>query len=150
MVTRPWTVTRSGFPSCPGLGIKPTDVSCICLRRPRSGQSEFSSLNLMKKVDVSTAALLKAVAAGDHMSKVTLMILRPNGTGEWGVLPEDQTSKKSLMVSSVQHSGSAGEDVPTESVSLAFGKVALEFSPANKRRDIKPIIFSWDLKENRQ
>ena len=52
-------------------------------------------------------------------------------------------------MSSVQHSGSAGEDVPTESVSLAFGKVALEFFPPT-RRDIKPIIFSWDLKENRQ
>ena len=43
-----------------------------------AGRAEFSSLNLMKKVDASTAALLKAVAAGDHMSKVTLMILRPN------------------------------------------------------------------------
>lgn len=110
-----------------------------------AGKAEFSSLNLMKPVDVSTVALLKAAAAGDHMRKATLMILKADPKGMMASFLK--MDLEDVIVSSVQHSGSAGGGVPTESVSLAFGKVALEFFPSIQGSS-KPI-FIWNVKENR-
>lgn len=109
-----------------------------------AGKAEFSSLNLMKRVDASTVALLKAAAVGDHLPKVTLMILKGDARGMASFLKMDL---EDVIVSSVQHSGSAGGDVPSESVSLAFGKIVLQFFPSTPGA-VKPT-FSWSLKENR-
>jgi type VI secretion system secreted protein Hcp len=109
-----------------------------------AGKAEFSPLNVMKQVDVSTAALLRAAATGNHLKKVTLVILRPDARGMTVLLKMDL---EDVVVSSVQHSGSAGGEAPTESVALAFGKVMLEFFPSMNAA-VKPT-FSWNLMENR-
>jgi type VI secretion system secreted protein Hcp len=90
-----------------------------------SGKVSFSSLSLIKAVDVTSSALLSAVAKGQHLPTVTF-------TAQWGTGPSSATMSYKLeevIVESVSHSG--GGNAPTESLSLAFAKVTWTYTDAS-------------------
>ena len=90
-----------------------------------SGRVHFSSLNLTKGVDINSSALLSAVAKGEHLTTATF-------TAQWGTGSSSATMSYKLddvIVESVQHSG--GGNAPTESLSLAFGKVTWTYTDAS-------------------
>jgi type VI secretion system secreted protein Hcp len=102
-----------------------------------AGKVSFSSLNLMKAVDATTAALLSATATGHHFAEATF-------TAEWGTASSAATISyrlQDVVVESLQHSG--GGAVPIESLSLAFAKVTWTYTDASGTTS-----GSWNLTAN--
>lgn len=108
-----------------------------------AGKVSVSSFNIMKKSDAASPALFLACCNGDHIGTAHV-VLRKAGGAPVEYLTYDFTE---VMVESIQWSGSSGgDDTPTESVSLAFGKVEAKYTPQDaKGAKGTPIPFAWDL-----
>jgi type VI secretion system secreted protein Hcp len=103
-----------------------------------AGKVSFSSLNLMKAPDATSAALFTAVATGQHFAQATF-------TAAWGTGAAAATMSFKLddaLVESVQQSGGGG-GTPLESLSLAFAKVTWTYTDASGTTN-----GSWDLTTN--
>jgi len=112
-----------------------------------AGKVSISSFNVMKKTEMSSCTLFQACCAGQHFAKATVVMRKATGTGgkQATFLQYDFTD---VMVESVQWSGSSGgDDTPTESVSFAFGVVAITYNKQDEKTGTvsKGNNASWDL-----
>lgn len=91
------------------------------------GKVSISSFNVMKKTELSSAKLFSACAAGEHFKEA--LVTAQKATGVAGEQAAFLTYKfEDVMIESIQWSGSSGgDDTPTESLSIAFGKVSIEY-----------------------
>ncbi len=109
-----------------------------------SSRVAVSSFNFMKQVDKSSVPLFQACCKGTHITKATLTLRKATGSKQEGFLIY---TLEDVMVESVQQSGSSGgDDTPTESISLAFAKIEMEYKMQGK--DGKLVAAgqgSWDL-----
>lgn len=110
------------------------------------GKVSISSFNVMKKTDSASPALFLNCAKGQHFTTANVVLRKAGGTQM--VYLEYTFSE--VFVESVQWSGSAGgDDTPTESVSFAFGKVDLKYTPQKEKGDPGTAIpATWDLRAN--
>jgi type VI secretion system secreted protein Hcp len=110
-----------------------------------AGKVSISSFNLMKKTDIASPKIFMACAKGEHIAKVIVTLRKASGAG--GQVAFLIYTFEKVMVESVQWSGSTGgDDTPTESVSLAFGKVTIEYKPQGADGKVTagtPVV--WDL-----
>lgn len=107
---------------------------------------QISSFNIMKKTEKSSATLFAGCCTGKHFDKATVTMRKAAGDG--GQKPFLVYVFTDVMVESVQWSGSTGgDDTPTESVSLAFAKVEIEYLQQDSKGGAvgKPVKASWDL-----
>lgn len=110
-----------------------------------SGKVQVSSFNFMKKTDAASAPLFQACCEGSHFPKATVTLHKAGGKEAVDYLKYEFSE---VFIESVQWSGSSGgDDVPMESVSAAFGKVVMTYTP-QKIDGSKgaPVVGSWDLK----
>jgi type VI secretion system secreted protein Hcp len=110
------------------------------------GKVSISSFNIMKKTDKASSTLFQACAAGQHFPTALVTMRKATGTsGEQKAFLVYKFTE--VMVESIQWSGSSGgDDTPTESLSLAFGKVEITYS----KQDDKGAMAvagqaAWDL-----
>ena len=125
-----WGMSNTGSPSAGGGG--------------GAGKVNFNDLTLTHTLDKASPLLMKACATGQHIKEGTLAA-RKAGRGQQEYLIIKMSD---ILVTSVQSSGS-GEQ-PTESVSLQFGKVDLQYTP--QKADVsldEGVRFTYDLKTNR-
>src|SRR4051812_1719274 len=110
-----------------------------------AGRVSISSFNIMKKSDKASTTLFQACATGKNFPKASV-IMRKAG-GDAGQSPFLQYDFETIMVESIQWSGSSGgDDTPTESVSLAFAKVAITYNTIDaKGSPTKAGQAAWDL-----
>jgi type VI secretion system secreted protein Hcp len=112
-----------------------------------AGKVSLSSFNFMKKTDSASPALFKACAEGTHYTQVSVD-LRKSG----GAKPVVYLSYvfKECMIESIQWSGSSGgDDTPTESVSLAYGEVTINYTPQLATGGQGKLISAqWDQVKN--
>lgn len=111
------------------------------------GRVSISSFNVMKKTEASSPVLFTACCSGQHFDKVTVTMRKATGSsgGQQTFL---MYVFDNVMVESIQWSGSSGgDDTPTESLSLAFGKVTIEyFKQSKKSGEMKSAgTATWDL-----
>jgi len=95
------------------------------------GKVSISSFNVMKKTDKASALLFQRCCEGQHVDTVIVTMRKAGGTaGQQNFLIYTFTG---VMVESIQWSGSSGgDDSPTESLSLAFSKVKIEYFQQDK------------------
>jgi len=92
-----------------------------------AGRASVSSFNIMKRTETSSANLFAACCAGQHYKKCEVSLRKATGV-DGGQKVFLKYTFEDVMVESIQWSGSTGgDDTPTESVSLAFAKVAIEY-----------------------
>lgn len=90
-----------------------------------AGKVSVSSLNIMKRSDDASPKLFSMCCTGDHVAKASLVLRKAGGKDNKQsiFLQYDLTE---VYIESVQWSGSSGgDDTPTESVSIAFGKIEI-------------------------
>ncbi|HEX8715818.1 MAG TPA: type VI secretion system tube protein Hcp [Gemmatimonadaceae bacterium] len=112
-----------------------------------SGKASVSGMNIMKRTDSTSPVLFQNCCSGTHFKKGTMTLFKAGGKEPVEYLKYEFTE---VFVDSVQWSGSSGgDDVPTESVSFAFGKVDMTYTP-QKADGSKgtAVVASWDLKLN--
>lgn len=90
----------------------------------------ISSFNMMKQLDSSSVPLFQACCKGAHISEAVLTFRKQTGDAQEGFLIYKLSD---VMVESLQTSGSSGgDDTPTESLSLAFAKMEVEYKKQGK------------------
>ncbi len=111
-----------------------------------AGKVSVSSFNIMKKTEKSSPKLFQACCTGKHFDKAVVTMRKASGDGgQKAFLTYTFTD---VMVESVQWSGSTGgDDTPTESVSLAFAKVAITYQQQDSKGGSvgNAVDASWDL-----
>jgi type VI secretion system secreted protein Hcp len=92
-----------------------------------AGRASVSSFNVMKKTESSSAPLFAACCGGTHYAKCEVSMRKATGL-DGGQKVFLKYTFEDVMVESVQWSGSSGgDDTPTESLSLAFAKLAIDY-----------------------
>lgn len=112
-----------------------------------AGKVSVSSFNIMKKTDNASPLLFKACCTGQHYATATVCMRKAAGTsGKQGVfLQYDFTD---VMIESIQWSGSSGgDDTPTESITLAFAAVTIQYNKQDSKTGAISAgnTGSWDL-----
>jgi len=112
-----------------------------------AGKVSLSSFNIMKKLDKSSPVLFHACCTGSHYATANVA-LRKAGGKAMEYLTYVFTE---VFVESIQWSGSSGgDDMPTESVSFAFGKVDIKYFPQDEKGGQGTAVpASWDLRANK-
>ena len=107
-----------------------------------SGKANFQDISVTKWIDKSSADLLYACASGKHIAKGQL-IVRKAGEKPLEYLIIDL---ENILISAVSTGGSGGEDRLTESVTLNFAKVKMEYWTQSKDgAKGKNANFAWDI-----
>ena len=105
-----------------------------------AGRVAITELTVMKMFDRSSPKLFELVTKGTHAPAAVLIVRREKDGYEYLKI-----TLNDVRVSALQFS--AANERPTESVSLSFGKVVLEYypnpTPGNPRPAAIPV--SWDL-----
>jgi type VI secretion system secreted protein Hcp len=112
-----------------------------------AGKATFQDLTIVHRIDKASPVLWQACATGKHINDATITH-RKAGKGQHEYLI---VKMNDVIITGVAHGGSSGQpDTGSESVSLAFAKVDLEYRP--QRADGTPdpgIHFRYDLKNNK-
>jgi len=111
-----------------------------------SGKVSVSAFNVMKKTDAASPTLFQMCCTGQHFPNATVVLRKSGGSAlEYLVYKFWE-----VFVESIQWSGSSGgDDTPTESLSLAFGKVTIEYKQQDEKGAAKGTVAGgWDIKSN--
>ena len=110
------------------------------------GKVNVQDLGVTKYVDSSSPKLMKACCEGTHFDKATLAVRKAGGDApvEYVVITLTE-----VFITSVSTGGSGGDDRLTESVSLNFAKVSLDYVPQEAKGGKGTAIpFAWDIAAN--
>lgn len=105
---------------------------------------QISSFNIMKQLDSSSVPLFQACCTGKHIPKATITFRKQTGDAQEGFLVY---KLEDVMIEMLQTSGnSGGDDTPTESVSMAFAKMEVEYKKQGKDGKLTAAgQAAWDL-----
>jgi type VI secretion system secreted protein Hcp len=110
-----------------------------------AGKATFQDLSIVHKIDKATPSLLTACATGEHIKEATVTH-RKAGKGQQEFLI---VKLNDVLVTSVVHGGDTSGPA-SETVSLAFAKVDLEYRPQKADGSLDAgIHFKYDLKANK-
>lgn len=112
-----------------------------------AGKVSISSFNVMKRSDKASPLLFQACCNGEHYDKASVVLRKAGGAANKQQIFV-QYDFEEVFVESIQWSGSGGgDDVPMESVSFSFGKVAITYFGQDKTGKVaKQNEAAWDLR----
>jgi type VI secretion system secreted protein Hcp len=107
-----------------------------------AGKANFQDLNFMHTVDKASPILMLKCATGDHIKEATLVARKAGKTQQEYLI----IKLNEILVTSVQPSGSS--EHPTESVSLNFSKIQLDYKPQKEDGSLDgAVTFVYDIKK---
>jgi len=110
------------------------------------GKATFQDMSFTHKIDKASPVLMQACATGVHLKDATITH-RKAGKGQQEYLV---IKLNDVVVTSVQHGGS-GADGSSENVSIAFGKVNVEYKPQKADGSLDAgIHFKYDRKAQKE
>lgn len=110
-----------------------------------AGKVTFQDLSIVHRIDKASPALMQACATGTHF-KDAIITHRKAGKEQHEYLI---VKMNDVLITSVTHGGAAGE-LPSESVTLVFAKVDLEYKSQKADGSLDAgIHFKYDLKANK-
>jgi type VI secretion system secreted protein Hcp len=95
-----------------------------------AGKVSFADFSISKPTDKASAKLLELCCTGKHIDEGTLTCAKSTGDKN----PADFLTIKfnEIAITSIQHGGSSGNDVGSESISFAFGKMEFDYKVQDK------------------
>jgi type VI secretion system secreted protein Hcp len=110
-----------------------------------AGKATFQDLSIVHHIDKASPLLMQACATGTHLKDATITH-RKAGKGQQEFLI---VKMNDIIITSVTHAG-ASDQPASESVSLAFAKVDLEYKAQKPDGSLDTgIHFKYDLKANK-
>jgi type VI secretion system secreted protein Hcp len=113
-----------------------------------AGKAQFSDFSFTTNTSKASPSLFLACASGQHIKEATISVRKAGGDQREDYLILKMTD---VLVSSYNASGSSGADRPTESISMAYGKI--EFTYKEQKDDGSlggDVSAGWDLKANKK
>lgn len=112
-----------------------------------AGKVQMQDLVFTTQVSKASPTLMLACASGKHF-KDAVLTARKAGKEQQEFLT---LSLSDVLVSTYQTGGAEGEVVPSESVSLNFSKIQVEYKPQKPDGSLgQSIKAGWDVKQNKQ
>ena len=109
------------------------------------GKASFHDLSFTHKIDKASPVLMQACATGVHLKDATITH-RKAGKGQQEFLV---IKMNDVIITSVTHSDS--DEGRSESVSMAFAKVDLQYKPQKADGSLEAgIHFKYDIKGNKE
>ena len=110
-----------------------------------TGKATFHDLSFVHKVDKASPVLFQSCATGVHLKEATITH-RKAGKGQQEYLI---VKMNDVLITGVVHGGASGSPA-SESVSLVFAKVDLEYKPQKADGSLDAgIHFKYDIKGNK-
>lgn len=107
-----------------------------------AGKANFQDLNFMHNVDKASPILMLKCATGEHIKEATLVSRKAGKTQQEYLI----IKLNEILVTSVQPSGSS--EHPTESVSINFSKIQLDYKPQKEDGSLDgAVTFVYDIKK---
>lgn len=111
-----------------------------------AGKVSMQDFTFTMTMNKATPKLMLACATGEHIGEA-LLTCRKAGKEQQEYLKIKFTD---LLVSSYQTGGSAGAEVPMESISLNFSKIEFEYYPQTEKGTLgSKVVAGYDLKANK-
>jgi type VI secretion system secreted protein Hcp len=110
-----------------------------------SGKVNVQDISFTKYVDSASPKLALACCDGKHFKDATLVVRKA------GEKPVEYIKIKmeEVLITSISHGGSGGEDRLTENVTLNFGKVSMDYTPQDDMGAAGTAIpMTWDIAAN--
>lgn len=112
-----------------------------------TGKVNVQDLSITKYYDKASPELFLGCAQGTHY-KTAEMVVRKAGDKPLDYLKIKLTD---VLVSSVSTGGSLGEDRLVESISLAYGKIEVEYTPQKQDGSGDAVVKAgWSITENKK
>jgi type VI secretion system secreted protein Hcp len=111
------------------------------------GKATLAGLSFTKKTDKASPVLFQTCVTGAHLATGTLVLRKAGGTA----LVYLTYGLKVVYVDSIHWSGSqGGDDTPTESISLTFGALTIDYQPQdNTGKALGGAIHGgWNVQTN--
>lgn len=110
-----------------------------------SGKATFQDLVVVHNIDKASPDLMRACATGTHLKEATITH-RKSGKGQQEFLV---VKMNDVIITGVTHGGATGQPY-SETVSLAFAKVDLEYKPQKPDGSLDAgVFFKYDIKANK-
>ena len=127
-----WGVTNTGATAAGGGG--------------GAGKATFQDLSIVHKIDKASPLLMKACATGAHLKEATITY-RKAGKAQQDYLI---VKMNDIMITGVTDGAASGQ-AGSETVSLAFAKIDLEYKPQKADGSLDTgIHFKFDLEANKE
>ena len=111
------------------------------------GKVQVQDFVFSKYFDKASPKLFEACATGKHTPKVVLTCRKAGGSQQEYL----KITFSEVLVSSIQNSGSGGSTLPTESVTLNFSKIEIEYKPQDDKGGLGGVVKTgWDLTKNQK
>jgi type VI secretion system secreted protein Hcp len=111
------------------------------------GSVTLQEFSLTKYTDSSSAALFQMMCSGQHFPTAKLTLYKAGGSA--GALPYLTYEFEEVFVTGLSLGGSGAEDLPTENVSFAFGKVIMTYTQQDAAGTATgDYVGSWDIRRN--
>jgi type VI secretion system secreted protein Hcp len=112
-----------------------------------AGKVDIKNLNFRKYIDKATPNLMMYCSSGKHIDKVKLTVRKAGGESqvEYLVINLEQ-----VIVTAYDTGGSGSEDRLTESVTLNFAQVSVDYQPqkADGTKEGGVIKYGWNIRNN--
>jgi type VI secretion system secreted protein Hcp len=109
-----------------------------------AGQTTFRDLSITHQIDKASPALMRACATGEHLKEATITH-RKSGKGQLEFLV---IKMNDVIITGVSHTRDVNQT--SESVSIAFAKVDLEYRPQKSDGSLDAgIHFKYDIAGNK-
>jgi type VI secretion system secreted protein Hcp len=111
-----------------------------------AGKVNVNDLNFTHYVDSATPNLVKACCTGEHFDTATITMRKAGGAP----LDYVKIELTEVIVTSVSHGGSGGEDLLSENVTLNFAKFKFSYQPQDAKGAKKggAIEATYDIAKN--
>ena len=110
-----------------------------------AGKASFSDIVITKSLDSASPRLFLGCAKGTTYPTVTLKLVRAGEIRQTYY----QITLSNVTISSVSNSNSEGDDRPSESVSLFYEKIKIEYWKTDAKGGLTPVApVEWNVAEN--
>jgi type VI secretion system secreted protein Hcp len=111
------------------------------------GKVQVHDFQMSKYFDKASPKLFEACATGKHTAKVVLTCRKAGGSQQEYL----KVTMSEVIVSSISDAGSGGDSLPTESITLGFSKIEIEYKPQDDKGNLGGVVKSgWDLAKNQK
>jgi type VI secretion system secreted protein Hcp len=111
-----------------------------------AGKAKFQDLSIVHKIDKASPLLMRACATGEHLKEATITY-RKAGKDQQDYLI---VKMNDIIITEVADGAASGE-AGSETVSLAFAKIDLQYNPQKVDGSLDTgIHFKYDLKANKE
>ena len=111
------------------------------------GRVSLHDFSISKYVDKSSPKLFEACAAGTHTATADLICRKAGGTQQEYL----KIHLKDVLISSIQTSGSDRGDLPTESLTLNYSYIKIDYASQDSKGGVGPNMSGgWDVKANKK